>query len=103
MPALTRATRAGDGLELAGDLTLATAPQLFAETPRFDAGADARIDLRAIGDVDSGGLALLLHWQNAAAVAAARLTYTGAPPQLREMAKITGAEALLNLASDNAP
>lgn len=93
--------RAPGGFELAGDLTFSTAPQWFAETPRFDAGqTPARIDLRAVGEVDSGGLALLLHWRQAAARAGAGLTFTGAPAQLREMAKITGVAGLLNLADD---
>ncbi|MDD9858222.1 MAG: STAS domain-containing protein [Gammaproteobacteria bacterium] len=91
-------------IALAGDLTSRTVPALFAQTPRFGAGAaDAsaplRIDLRAVGEVDSSGLALLLHWANtAAAGSSGKLTFTGAPPQLCEMAKITGLEALLNLA-----
>lgn len=95
--------RAGDALELAGDLTVAGAPKLFAETPRFGPGAEARIDLRAVGEVDSGGLALLLHWQNAATGAGARLRFTGAPPTLCEMAKITGVAGLLKLTADSAP
>ena len=92
-------------------------PGLFAQTPRFDAesmaesamSSDAsaepaalRIDLRAVGEVDSSGLALLLHWRDVAARANARLTFTGAPAQLREMAKITGVETLLDLATSGA-
>lgn len=95
-------TRAGDGLELTGDLTLATAPKLFAETPRFDLGAMACIDLRAVGEVDSAGLALLVHWRATATAAGAQLTFAAAPPQLREMATITGTAKLLGLTTDNA-
>jgi len=95
-------TRARDGFELAGDLTVGSAPALFAQT-RFEAGAALRIDLRAVGEVDSGGLALLLYWQAAAARTNTRLRFTGAPAQLREMAKISGVAGLLNLAADDAP
>jgi len=90
-------TSTGDGLELTGDLTLATAPKLFAETPRFDTGAAARIDLRGVGEVDSAGLALLLHWRATATTAGAQLTFAAAPPQLREMATITATAKLLGL------
>jgi len=97
-------TRARDGFELAGDLTVGSAPALFAQTRfDFDAGAALRIDLRAVGEVDSGGLALLLYWQAAAARTNTRLRFTGAPAQLREMAKISGVAGLLNLAADDAP
>jgi len=116
MPAAATLTRARGRLELAGDLTGGSVPGLFAQTPRFDAesaaesaAADAsaepaalRIDLRAVGEVDSSGLALLLHWRGVAARSNARLTFTGAPAQLREMAKITGVETLLDLATSGA-
>jgi len=113
MPAATL-TRARGRLELAGDLTGGSVPGLFAQTPRFDAESAAAesdasaepaalcIDLRAAGEVDSSGLALLLHWRGVAARANARLTFTGAPAQLREMAKITGVETLLDLATHRA-
>ena len=116
MPATATLTRARGRLELAGDLTGGSVPGLFAQTPRFDAESTAeatasdasaepaalRIDLRAVGEVDSSGLALLLHWRGVAARANARLTFTGAPAQLREMAKITGVETLLDLAASGA-
>jgi len=117
MPAAATLTRARGRLELAGDLTGGSVPGLFAQTPRFDAesmaesavsaGASAEpaalcIDLRAVGEVDSSGLALLLHWRGVAARSNARLTFTGAPAQLREMAKITGVETLLDLATSGA-
>jgi len=116
MPATATLTRARGRLELAGGLTGGSVPGLFAQTPRFDAESMAesaesdasaepaalRIDLRAVGEVDSSGLALLLHWRGVAARANARLTFTGAPAQLREMAKITGVETLLDLAASGA-
>jgi len=101
-------TRAARGFELTGDLTASTVLELFAQTPRFTAESPAgaspacRIDLRALGEVDSAGLALLLHWRATATAAGARLTFTAPPPQLREMAKITGTESLLGFTAGNA-
>lgn len=86
-------------IELSGDLTSRTVSALFARAPQFG-GRQVRIDLRAVGDVDSSGLALLLHWSHLAGASAGQLVFTGAPAQLREMAKITGLDGLLNLAAD---
>lgn len=86
-------------IKLSGDLTSRTVTALFAQTPRFS-GRQVRIDLRAVGDVDSSGLALLLHWSHLAGASAGQLVFTGAPAQLCEMAKITGLDGLLNLAAD---
>lgn len=88
--------RARDCIELSGDLTSRTVGALFAQTPRFG-GQPMHVDLRAVGDVDSSGLALLLHWSHLAGASAGKLVFTGAPAQLREMAKITGLEGCLNL------
>ena len=83
----------GDGnLALRGDLTYATVRRLFADTPVF---ADTvTVDLQAVAGVDSAGLALLVHWDNVAAANAAELRFTGAPTQLKQMAKISGLESL---------
>ena len=84
----------GGSLQLTGDLTSQTARALFAQTPKFT-GEPATIDLTAVGEVDSSGLALLLHWSNLSTAATGKLTYTNPPPQLRRMANISGVEGLL--------
>ncbi len=84
-----------DRVELSGDLTVKTARRLFDQPPRLHPG-EVRMDLAAVREVDSAGLALLVHWDNLAAASAGKLTYTNAPAQLREMAKITGLEALFD-------
>lgn len=91
--------RARDCIELSGDLTCRTVSALFAQTPRFS-GQPMRVDLRAVGDVDSSGLALLLHWSHLAGASAGKLVFTGAPAQLCKMAKIAGLEGCLNLAGN---
>ena len=87
----------GDGnrLALSGDLTSKTARALFAQTPAFS-GEEITVDIHAVREVDSSGLALLLHWSHLARAASGKLTFTGAPAQAREMAKITGLEDLLS-------
>ena len=77
-----------DRLQLRGALTVKTARRLYDRTPRFRPG-EMRLDLASVSEADSAGLALLLHWANLAQNAHGRLTFTNAPPQLREIAKIT--------------
>ena len=76
-------------LRLSGDLTMETARRLFDRTPPFGPGA-VTVDLEAVGEADSAGLALLVHWSNLACAASAEPVFTGAPAQLRRLAKITG-------------
>ena len=78
---------------LSGDLTAETARSLFDRMPKFG-GGEVNVDLESVHEVDSAGLALLVHWSNLAAASSGRLTFTGAPTQLRQMAKITGLEEL---------
>ena len=78
---------------LSGDLTAETARSLFDRMPKFG-GGEVNIDLESVREVDSAGLALLLHWSNLAVASSGRLNFTGAPTQLRQMAKITGLEEL---------
>lgn len=75
-------------MQLHGALTVKTARRLFDRTPRFRS-AETHLDLAAVSEADSAGLALLVHWFNLAQAARGRLTFTNASPQLRQIAKIT--------------
>ena len=92
-------TRDGNRITLSGDLTVKTARRLFdkmpafGETPAFGA-QEVTVDLKSVREADSAGLALLVHWSNLARSSSAELVFTGAPAQLRQMAKITGLEEL---------
>jgi len=92
--------RARNRIQLSGDLTSRTVSALFARAPQFG-GQPVRVDLSAVGDVDSSGLALLLHWSQLAGASAGQLVFTGAPAQLCKMAKIAGLEGRLNLAGSS--
>ena len=83
-------TREGNRIELSGDLTVQTVRSLFDRTPRFPPG-EMSVALETVREVDSAGLALLVRWSNLAGLST-RLTFTGAPPELQQMSKITGLE-----------
>ncbi|NIQ93190.1 MAG: STAS domain-containing protein [Desulfuromonadales bacterium] len=57
----------GDIARLSGDLTFATVSALFArmETISAAGGMPPVVDLAAVEQIDSAGLALLLEWQSA--------------------------------------
>lgn len=83
----------GGGIGLSGDLTVKTARRLFDQTPPFGPG-EGTVDLESVRETDSAGLALLVHWSNVARSSSAELVFTGAPAQLRQLAKIAGLAAL---------
>ena len=83
----------GVRLSLSGDLTVKTARRLFDRTPVFGAGV-VSVDLASVGETDSAGLALLVHWCNRASASSAELKFSGAPAQLRRLSEITGLEGL---------
>ena len=93
-------TREGGGFGLSGDLTVKTARRLFDQTPPFAPG-EMRINLAAVGEADSAGLALLVHWSNLAGSSSTKLVFTDAPAQLRQLAKISGLGELLDVGDDN--
>ncbi|MGR3985306.1 MAG: STAS domain-containing protein [Gammaproteobacteria bacterium] len=97
---MSEITADGGNIRVRGDLTAATARALFEDKwlerePRSAAApAEIRIDLSEVGEADSAGLALLLHWANRIEAASGKAVFAGAPKQLRRMAKISGLEGL---------
>ena len=93
---LLKLSEDGARLTIDGDLNLSSVATLFADAPAF--GKNLRsIDLQEVGDSDSAGLALLLHWSHVAKRAtgvAAKLQFTHAPPRLRKLAKVAGVDDL---------
>ncbi len=86
-------TRDGNYITLHGDLTHPTARQLFTQTPSFGS-EKTTVDLTSIRNVDSAGLALLVHWSNRARASSAQLKFTNTSTQLQQLAKITDLENL---------
>ncbi len=82
-----------DSLRLEGAMTFETVAQRFFHPPDFTAG-DLLLDLSQVEDVDSGGLALLLHWRSQAQAAACRLRFVNVPRKLRNLARLSGLEAV---------
>ena len=86
-------TGEGNHIALTGDLTLHTVRRLFDGMPPFHVG-EVTVDLKAVREADSAGLALLVHWSNLAKSSTSELVFTNIPAQLREMAKITDLQEL---------
>lgn len=86
--------RADYSMVLNGELTVQTARRWFDQTPSF--ATPMHIDLTAVNEVDSAGLALLVHWSNLAASASSKLTFIGVPTQLRVIAKIIDLEEIFD-------
>jgi phospholipid transport system transporter-binding protein len=61
-------------------------------------GRAAIIDLSAISDSDSSGLALLIEWLSIAREARRGLRYENVPEQIRELARLSDVEGLLTKA-----
>ncbi len=84
---------------LTGELTFQTVPGLLSqEQALVAAGGDAlKIDLAGVVRGDSAGLALLVAWLRAARKQRRQIQFLNVPPQLREMARVSGLERLLPL------
>jgi phospholipid transport system transporter-binding protein len=79
-----------------GDLTLESVPWLWRELQSGDLlhGALAA-DLHGVTRADSAGLALLLAWRAGCKAKGHDLYFTNVPDRLLALAKLTGAESLL--------
>ncbi len=86
-------------LRATGLLTFATARELWPQgLSRIDGvtrGGELVVDLSGITRSDSAGLALLVAWHAHAGEAGVQLAYRGLPAELRALAAISGAAALL--------
>ncbi len=85
---------------IAGPLTFDTCPRLYAamEKHLHDGASLRRIDLEAVSNVDSAGLALLLEWQARHSAVGNCLVIHGAPRSLQRLATLCNAMPLLGLA-----
>ena len=91
--------RDGDTLALSGALTFATAAQMFGDAGRaLAASAQTRLDLAGVGDADSAGLACVLALAAEASRAGRRLAVLNLPENLRALADVCDARALLDMA-----
>ena len=90
-------------LLITGPLTFATAGELFRSVTTQPNGGFALVDLQAVEQVDSAGLALLLEWQARARAEGKSLRITNVPDDLLRLAALCEAAGLLGLESRAEP
>jgi phospholipid transport system transporter-binding protein len=98
-------TATGPGLfRLAGNLDFGSVGTLLAEGEgRFAGHPTIRIDLQAVTQANSAGLALLLEWLDQAQRGKQRVELINLPESLMRIAAITNLAGLLPLGADAAP
>ena len=98
LPAFT-STVVGEVLVLNGPLNLASMPVRLAETEAYATQETLpdclTIDFQKVDEIDSSGVALLLHWRREAAKRGKALRYVHLPPNLVELAKLYGVAELI--------
>lgn len=87
----------GNGhLQVEGELSFATAPHWWPRlTAAIAGGRQLDLDLSAVSRVDSAGLALLVSLLAEARSRQVSIALHGVQPQLLQLARVSGVEALL--------
>ena len=90
----------GETLMLAGALNLANMSRLLAETAAYIAQPTLPealvIDFAEVTDVDSSGVALLLHWRREAQRLNKPLRYVHLPPNLASLAELYSVNEMIH-------
>jgi phospholipid transport system transporter-binding protein len=93
-------TVVGETLMLAGALNLANMSRLLAETAEYIAQPKLPealvIDFAEVTDVDSSGVALLLHWRREALRLGKALRYVHLPPNLVSLAELYSVDEMIH-------
>jgi phospholipid transport system transporter-binding protein len=96
-------TVVGETLMLAGALNLANMSRLLAETAEYIAQPTLPevlvIDFAEVSDVDSSGVALLLHWRREALRLGKALRYVHLPPNLVSLAELYSVNEIIHCPS----
>jgi phospholipid transport system transporter-binding protein len=89
----------GEVLVLDGALNLASMPTRLAETQAYATQENLpdclTIDFQKVGEIDSSGVALLLHWRRESGKLGKSLRYVHLPANLVELAALYGVEDLI--------
>ena len=93
-------TVVGEVLQLEGPLNLIAMPARLAETAAY-AGQETlpdclTIDFKGVTDIDSSGVALLLHWRRTAQRLDKALRYINLPSNLVSLATLYGVNDLIH-------
>ena len=98
-PASFSSTVLGEVLVLDGALNLASMPTRLAETLAYASQENLpdclTIDFQKVGEIDSSGVALLLHWRREAGKLGKSLRYVHLPANLVELAALYGVDDLI--------
>ena len=87
--------RDGNAARLSGPLTLETVVALRTAVDDLLTAGDVEIDLKAVTEVDSSALSLLLEWRRAAQRHNVRIHYRNLPPNLTSLATLYGIDKLV--------
>ncbi|HLU62542.1 MAG TPA: STAS domain-containing protein [Gammaproteobacteria bacterium] len=91
---MAEAKEEGEVLRVSGDLTFATVAGLARQSSGWNPRVSA-IDLAAVGECDSAGLALLLEWRRRARREGIDVVYRNVPPRLLQLARISELDTFL--------
>lgn len=86
--------QAGNTLTVRGTLDVDGACELFAAPLQYESGT-TRVDISGVDEIDTAGLALLVHWQQQAAEKDGRLVVTGAREKAANLARMYGLGTML--------
>lgn len=93
--------RAGDKLQVSGDVTMATVSALFKEGLNLSRNGKAAstlvVDFAQLGTVDSSAVSLMLAWLREAQRSNTQLKFANVPENLISLANLYGVAELLNL------
>lgn len=97
-------TRTGDGLQVAGlqvsgDVTMATVSALFNEGLKPQVNSNMVIDFARLEKVDSSAVSLMLVWVREAQRNKVNLSFINVPGNLMSLAKLYGVAELLTLST----
>jgi anti-anti-sigma factor len=84
-------------IAIAGELDLASAPQLEEELERAQSEGPVTLDLRELEFMDSTGLSILVRAHQAAEASGHRLLLVQGPPQVQRLLSLTGVAERLNV------
>lgn len=84
-------------IAIAGELDLASAPQLEEALERAQSDGSVTLDLRDLDFMDSTGLSVLVRAHQAAEAAGRTLTLVQGPPQVQRLLSLTGVAERLNV------
>ena len=87
---------------VSGDLVLAEIAKLLAEGVVVDGAAALKVDMAAVGEVDSAAISLLFEWLRQAKAGGCHLSYTNLPANLTSLATLYGVLDLIPLAAEPA-